>query len=440
MQVLAKRAWLPPHCEEFIQSRAAEYAQYDAAGLEAELSRLVEQNREIHEQECLNLNPGTNVMNPKAEALLAAGLGSRPSLGYPAEKYEMGLEAIEQIEIMATQLVCEIFNARYAEIRVASGSMANLYAFMSTCQPGDTIIVPSADIGGHVTHHRPGAAGLFGLEIHAAPIDSEHYTVDVEALRAQALKFKPTLITIGGSLNLFSHPIREIRQIADEVGAYLLFDAAHMSGMIAGRAWQQPLEEGAHLMTMSTYKSLGGPPSGLVVTNDAELAKRLDQIAYPGLTANYDAAKAASLAMSLLDWRLYGREYAATMATTAKALAQALAKESLPIFAIEKGATTSHQFAIEAHRFGGGQQAANLLRRANILSCGIGLPLAPVPGDVNGLRLGTPELVRWGMKAQDMPDVAKFIARVLIKREEPEAVARDVTRFKRRFNDLHFIR
>lgn len=440
MQLLTKRPWLPSHSEDFIQSRAAQYAQYDTDGLEAELIRLVLQNREIHEQQCINLNPGTNVMNPKAEALLAAGLGSRPSLGYPAEKYEMGLEAIEQIEIMATQLVCEIFNARYAEIRVASGAMANLYAFMSTCKPGDRIIVPSADIAGHVTHHMAGAAGLFGLEIHTAPIDAERYTVDINALRTQALELQPKLITIGGSLNLFPHPIQEIRQIADEVGAYLLFDAAHMSGMIAGRAWQQPLEDGAHLMTMSTYKSLGGPPSGVIVTNDAKLAHRLDQIAYPGLTANYDAAKAASLAMSLLDWKLYGREYAATMATTAKALALELAQEGLPIFAIEKGATISHQFAIEAHRFGGGQQAAKLLRRANILSCGIGLPLKPIPGDVNGLRFGTPEIVRWGMNAEDMGDLAILIARVLIKGEEPEAVGRDVTAFKAQFNALHFVR
>ena len=98
----------------------------------------------------------------------------------------------------------------------------------------------------------------------------------------------------------------------------MLFDAAHMSGMIAGRAWQQPLEEGAHVMTMSTYKSLGGPPSGLIVTNEAEIAQRLDAIAYPGLTANFDAAKSAALAMTLLDWKAHGRAYAAEMGATAQ--------------------------------------------------------------------------------------------------------------------------
>ncbi len=170
---------------------------------------------------------------------------------------------------------------------------------------------------------------------------------------------------------------------------------------------------------MSTYKSLGGPPSGLVLTNDAELAQRLDAITYPGLTANFDAAKAAALAITLLDRKVYGRAYAAAMVEVAQALAAALAHEGLPVYAAERGATVSHQFAVEALRFGGGQSMAKRLRRANILASGIGLPIAPVEGDMNGLRLGTPEIVRWGFTAADMPTVAGFIARALASDAEP---------------------
>lgn len=440
MQTLAKRSWVPTHSEHYIHSLAEQYAALNADALEAELNRLIDENRHIHERSCINLNPATNVMNPKAEAVLGRGLGSRPSLGYPGDKYEMGLEAIEKIEVIATQLACEVFNAQFAEIRVASGAMANLYAFMATCQPGSKIIAQSPDIGGHVTHHQPGAAGLFGLEIHTAPVDAASYTIDIEALRQQAHEVKPQLITVGGSLNLCPHPIREIRQIADEVGAYVLFDAAHLSGMIAGRAWQQPLEEGAHLMTMSTYKSLGGPPSGLIVTNEPELAQRLDQIAYPGLTANFDTAKSASLAITLLDWKVYGKAYAAQMAETANALAQELAIAQLPVFKTRDGYTQSHQLAIAAHPFGGGQQAAKLLRRANLLTSGIGLPLEPIDGDMNGLRLGTPEIVRWGMTATDMGELATLISRVLIQGEAPESVALDVLKLRQRFQTLHFMR
>jgi glycine hydroxymethyltransferase len=199
--------------------------------------------------------------------------------------------------------------------------------------------------------------------VHPAPVNPETYTVDIEALRELAQEVQPSLITIGSSLNLFPHPVTEIRQIADSVGAYVLFDAAHLSGLIAGGAWPHPLANGAHLMTMSTYKSLGGPPSGLVLTNDAGLAERLDKIAFPGLTANFDAAKSASLAMTLLDWKVYGRAYAAEMVATAQALAGALADLGIPVFAAGRGFTASHQFAVEAGRFGGGQRAAKLLRQ-----------------------------------------------------------------------------
>lgn len=440
MTALERRGWVPKASEDYVLRVAGEVAGTGADAVAERISALAAENKRIHEEDCVNLNPATNVMNAKAEALLSAGIGARPSLGYPGEKYEMGLEAIEQIEIIAAELAAEVFGAKYAEIRVPSGAIANLYAFMAVAKAGDCIIAPPPAIGGHVTHHGAGAAGLYGIVTHAAPVDASGYTVDVAALREQARRQKPKVISIGGSLNLFPHPIREIRAIADEVGAIVLFDAAHMSGMIAGHGWQQPLEEGAHLMTMSTYKSLGGPPSGLIVTNDAGLAEKLDAIAYPGLTANFDAAKSASLAVSLLDWKEHGRAYAAAMARTAKALAEALAKRQVPVYARDRGFTTSHQFAIEAAPYGGGQAAAKRLREVNILSCGIGLPLPEVAGDVNGLRLGTPEIVRFGMTEGDMPELAGFIAEGLNGSRPSDAIARDVTAFRQRFKTLHFMR
>lgn len=439
MPNLEFRRWVPEEAEAYIQAIAAETEQEASDSIETRLDGLMTENRTIHERDCVNLNPATNVMNPKAEAALSQGLGSRPSLGYPGDKYEMGLEAIEKIEVIAAELAAEIFDARFAEIRVASGALSNLYTFMATCQPGDAVIVPPAEIGGHVTHHGAGAAGLYGVEIHTAPVDAAGYSVDVEGLRQLARQVRPKLITLGGSLNLLPHPVAEVRTIADEVGARLLFDAAHLCGMIAGGSWPNPLHEGAHVMTMSTYKSLGGPAGGLIVTNDAALAERLDAIAFPGLTANFDAAKSAALALSLLDWREQGAAYAAAMVETADALARAMAAEGLPVFSTAKGFTRSHQFAIEAAAYGGGQAAAKRLRRANILTCGIGLPCDAVPGDMNGLRIGTPEIVRWGMTAADMPTLASLVARGL-KESAHEDLAAEVTAFRSRFSDLHFVR
>jgi glycine hydroxymethyltransferase len=439
MSQLAHRDWVPENCEQRVQELAARTRSATSDGVDLRIDELVAQNRQIHERDCFNLNPATNVMNPKAEAVLSAGIGSRPSLGYPGDKYEMGLEAIEEIEVIAAELCAEIFGARYAEIRVASGAMSNLYGFMATCRPGDAIIVPPGSVGGHVTHHTGGCAGLYGLDIHEAPVNADGYSVDIDGLATLAAKVKPKLITIGGSLNLFAHPVARIREIADSCGAKVLFDAAHQCGISAGKAWPNPLENGAHLMTMSTYKSLGGPAGGLIVTNDAQIAERLDAIAFPGMTANFDAAKSASLALTMLDWREFGEAYATAMVDLSQSLARALSDRGLPVFGAEHGFTRSHQFAIEAKSFGGGQAASKTLRKAGFLACGIGLPLEAVDGDMNGLRIGTPELVRWGVKPSDAERMAELIARGLSANRFDD-LAGEVAQWRSEFSDLHYIR
>ena len=241
MPALDTRNWVPAACEAYIQSVATDVAGADTDAVDAMIEALVRENQQIHDEDCINLNPATNVLNPKAEAVLARGLGSRPSLGYPGDKYEMGLEAIEKIEVIAAELAAEIFQAKFAEIRVGSGALANMYAYMATTRPGDAIIVPPSTIGGHVTHHKDGCAGLYGLDIHFAPVDADGFSVDLDGLRALAGRVRPKLITVGGSLNLFEHPVDGVRDIADSVGAKVMFDAAHQCGMIAGRVWKNPL-------------------------------------------------------------------------------------------------------------------------------------------------------------------------------------------------------
>jgi glycine hydroxymethyltransferase len=437
--MLDHRPWVPATCEMRVTDIANKTAAATTDRVAGRIAELVEENKRIHEQECFNLNPATNVMSPRAEAVLAEGLGSRPSLGYPGDKYEMGLEAIEEIEVIAAELAAEVFDAKFAEIRVPSGAISNLYAFMAICQLGDTIIAPPATVGGHVTHHRAGCAGLFGLNTVDAPVNADGYTVDVSALRKLAHEIKPSLITIGASLNLFEHPVAEVREIADEVGAKLMFDAAHQCGIIAGKAWADPLAEGAHVMTMSTYKSLGGPAGGLIVTNDAELAERLDSIAFPGMTANFDAAKSAALALTMLDWKDYGRDYAEEMIATAKVFAEVLDAAGVPVFAKARGFTQSHQFAVEAAKYGGGQTASKHLRQAGFLACGIGLPIDPVQGDLNGLRIGTPELVRWGVTRDNVEEIAKLVVQAL-NADDPTAIAPTVQALRAKYDRVRFVR
>jgi glycine hydroxymethyltransferase len=438
MQSLKTQTWATAASQELITRIASQVDTKAGADVQKWIEELAQENHRLHDIEGINLNPATNILNPRAEKLLSSGMGSRASLGHPGDKYETGLGAIEQIEIITQELACEVFGSTYAEFRVPSGAIANLYAFMATTEPHDTIIAPPASIGGHVTHHKGGSAGLYRLNTISAPVDQTGYTIDIDALRKLAHEVKPKLITVGGSLNLFHHPIAQVRAIADEVGAKVLFDAAHLCGMIAGKVWPQPLVEGAHLMTFSTYKSLGGPAGGLIVTNDDEIAQKLDAIAYPGLTANFDAAKTAALGITLQDWKSVGRDYAQMMVKTSQALAEHLQNLGVKIFAADKGFTTSHQFAILAAPYGGGQTAARRMGEAGLLACGIGLPIEQVEGDLNGLRIGTPEIVRIGMKVEDMKDLAGFIARSLDTNVEPKSIQREITEWRKQFSGVHY--
>src|SRR5262245_65576781 len=147
--MLSPRPWVPEAPERYMQSLAERVAGRSADDIERDLIAYVAENRAIHERDCVNLNPATNVMNPKAEALLAAGIGSRPSLGYPGDKYEMGLEGIEKIEVLAAELAAEVFGARYAEIRVGSGALTNLHVFIIAAHSGATSMPPQRVIATH---------------------------------------------------------------------------------------------------------------------------------------------------------------------------------------------------------------------------------------------------------------------------------------------------
>lgn len=404
---------------------------------------LLAASRATHLERCVNLNPATNVLHPSVAAMLGDDAGMRPSLGHPGEKYETGLAALEELEVLATDLARRLLHARHVDLRVPSGSVANLVAFRAACAPGDAVVVLPPALGGHVTHHAPGAPGILGLDVHHAPVDAAGHTVDLDRLAAMVRRVRPRLVSVGGSLNLLPHPVARIRAIADSVGAVVLYDAAHAIGMHVGDRWASPLGEGAHLLTSSTYKSLGGPPGGLVATNHDRLAERVDRLVHPGLSANFDLGRTAALAVTLGWWLTdAGPVYARAMQATAARLADALLEAEVPVHLVAAPdgtptATTSHQLALDARDHGGGTALAHRLEAANLLASAIGLPVTGDPADADaGLRLGTPELVRWGVGPQHADELASLLARA-ISADDPTSVAQDVTAFRARFPDLH---
>jgi glycine hydroxymethyltransferase len=432
---------LSPAAQAFTDLHRSKFGDLDLSSLDRELHRLVDTHERSMDYESVVLYAGTNMSNPRSRALLSSTLTNRPNLGHPGDTYNRGMDNASAIDVMCTELLKKLFNAQFVEHRVPSGSIANLYAFMATCKPGDNIIAFSDAAAGHVTHHRDGAAGLYHLTTHNAAFDTERMDIDVEGLRRQAQEIRPKLIIVAGSMCLHPYSVREVREIADEIGAYVLYDAAHMGGLIAGGAFQQPLAEGAHLMTGSTYKSFGGPASGMILTNSDVLAERLDDIAYPGLTANFDLAKTAAMCMAAMDQLEFGPAYAAACVANAQSLAHALHDAGVDVFAApQRGFTSSQHVALRAHQYGGGNAAAKRLEPANVLLSSIGLPGPEIPGEANGIRIGTQEVTRWGMGTTDMENIAAFVARVLVRNESSDSVRRDVVAFRQRFQELHFVR
>ncbi len=444
------RDWQTESAQSFSAEVFERLGSTDLSTFDARLFKLVDEQERLVNERCLNLYAGTNVPNPRAARLLGSSIGSRPNLGSPGDTYNRGMDAGSEISLLVDTLIGSLFGAAYVETRVPSGSIANQYVYLATCKPGDQVIAFSDAAAGHVTHHAAGAAGWLGLVTHEAAWDEVHMDVDLAKFAEQVERIRPRLIIVAGSMCLFPYAVTDIRRIADQVGAIVLYDAAHMGGMIAGGRFQNPLAEGAHVMTGSTYKSFGGPPSGMILTNDASIAERLDAIAYPGFTANFDLAKTAALGLAAIDLHTYGRAYADQCIANAQSLAMALYTEGVDVFAVPGRAghpdllggapfTVSHHVAIAAGEYGGGNAAAKVLEQTNILCSSIGLPLAPIAGEANGLRLGTQELTRWGLTETDMVHVAHLFADALLVRRNADAIAIDAAATKAQFSTVHFV-
>jgi glycine hydroxymethyltransferase len=389
---------------------------------------------------CLCFYAGTNTMSPMARAMLGSTMATRPSMGHPGDKYQPGVRFLEEVETLAIDACRRLFRARFAEVRLPSGSSANLSVFLALTKAGDRILALPEWAGGHPTHREEGMAGLHGLHICDVPFDPGQMQIDLEGLRRVAREVRPRLIIVGASLVLFPYPLAEVRAIADEVGALLMYDGAHLAGIIAGGQFQDPLAEGAHLLTSSTYKTLGGPPGGLVVTNDPEIARRLDAVAYPGMTANFDCARVAALGVAAAELLEFGAAYARDCLANARALALALAADGFEVVAAAQGFTRSHHIAVDVHGLGGGAPVARRLEGANIILSKFILPRdAGGPADrMSGLRLGLQEVTRRGVGADEMPRIARFLRRVVLEGEDPAVVGAEVRALRQRYGKVHY--
>ncbi|MFB7325570.1 DegT/DnrJ/EryC1/StrS family aminotransferase [Streptomyces sp. NPDC056190] len=364
--------------------------------------------------EGLVLYAGTNVLSPAVRAAHDGALSARPALGWPGGKLQTGVQEIEALEVIATTQVARAMRAAYAEIRFLTATMANLALYSAFTQPGDTIAVLAPEAGGHASHHAHATAGVRGLNVVHLPYSGTDLDVDARVLDVFLTTHRPKLILVGGSVTLFPHDLGVLREAADRIGALLAYDASHAAGLIAAGYVQDPLAEGAHVVTFSTYKTFAGPAGGAAVTNDPQLAEAISHAAYPVLSSNYDPARLGPLAIAAAEAAEQKPSWAALTITAAQHLAAHLAGHGYAVLAADRGYTRTHQVVIDATALGGGVGAITRLAVHGIYAGTCRLPWQLSGAPAQGIRLGTQEIIRRGADVATMPHVAAVIHHALI--------------------------
>jgi len=411
-----------------------------------DLLGLVDRHEDWVDKNCLNLYAASNILNAPTRRMLGSTIASRVAEGDVGGKfYQMGVEFLEELERVAIEGLKYLYGSDWAEPRVLSGTMANIGVELALTQPGDTIMSISLSSGSHTSHTSVGFPVFFGLNVVDIPFDGQKMDIDLDKFGdiLKSMKNKPKILILGGSLFVFKLPIKEVRNLLNRYSpeTILVFDAAHVDGLIVGGAYPNPLDDGASIISGSTYKSLGGPPGGFIVGNGEALYKKIKRSVYPGLTTCAHYNRIGALAVTCLGLIKHGKEYANQVVLNSRALGSALNKEGVQVVDKDGCFSDTHQVLVSLE----GQdvtapEIGRKLADANIITSPQLLPSEP-RGNVRnpkGIRLGTQELTRLGMKEPDMETVAGFMADVMVKNRNSLEVASEVSEFRARFEGPYF--
>ena len=411
------------------------------------------QSLEKHNQwfnDSIPLIASENIPSPAVREAIISDFGNRYAEGWPGERVYAGCTHIDEVEIQCMDLAKKLFGAEFADVRPTSGVVANLAIYSAFSNPGDVMIAPSIPAGGHISHGKKehsGTAGLVhGLDIEFFAFDSEEMNLDVDKTKAKVEDLKsqnrlPKIAMFGGSVFLFPHPVKELADFLKGYDIHINYDAAHVAGLIAGGEFQDPLREGVDTMTMSTHKTLFGPQGGLVLAfeKNAEVIKKA---MFPGLTSSHHIHHMAGKAVAFAEALEFGKDYAAQTIKNAKALAEELNNLGFKVLGEKKGFTQSHQTVVNVLDYGDGGKIEADLEKANII-----VNRQLVPGDLKakrnymqpgGIRLGSSEVTRLGMKESDMQQIASLIKNVVIDNKDVKEVASQVLDFRKNFQKTQY--
>ncbi len=385
---------------------------------------------------CINLIAANNVLSPSARMALASRLADKPISGTLGSRHHMGGRYVDQIESCVVELARELFRVTTVEYRPMSGNLANAISIYGLVRPGETVCTLPAGAPCHQSHRVPCAH--LGARVVEMPFDYRDLDVDLEGLRRVARAERPRLIMLGTQQMLFPYSLRAIRSIADEVGALVLYDGAHPLGLIAGGQFQDPLGEGAHLLTGSTQKTLPGPIGGLVITRDEALGNAIAEAASQ-LFSNYHNNRVLSLGITLAEMVAFARPYADACVANAQALARALTAEGIRLLGEHKGYTRSNQLIVDVSEVGDARPLAHAWEVANLMTTLVRVPSPSAQSHQppNGLRIGVQEVTRLGMGAVEMKTIARLMGMVT-RGESPGKVAKETMELACRFQQVRY--
>ena len=391
-----------------------------------------------------------NVPSPAVREAIISDFGNRYAEGWPGERVYAGCTYIDEVEVQCMDLAKRLFKAEFADVRPISGVVANLAIYSAFSNPGDVMIAPSIPAGGHISHGKKehsGTAGLVhGLEIEFFAFDPEEMNIDVEKTKAKIQELDkqgklPKIAMFGGSVFLFPHPVKELADFLKGYNMHINYDAAHVAGLIAGGQFQDPLREGVDTMTMSTHKTLFGPQGGLVLAFEKD-ADAIKKATFPGLTSSHHIHHMAGKAVTFAEALEFGKEYASQTIKNAKSLAAELDNLGFKVLGEKMGYTNSHQTVVNVLDYGDGGKIEADLEKANII-----VNRQLIPGDLKakrnymspgGIRLGTSEITRLGMKESEMQQIASLIKQVIIDKKDPKEITSQVIDFRKNYQKTEY--
>ncbi len=372
--------------------------------------------------------PSTAVRGVQNSDFMGRYAEGHPNEGEQVNRYYQGTRYIDEIERMAHSEIIDLFNARQADVRPISGNAANTAIVLGLLRGGDTVIANSTDAGGHISHGPVGVlgrriqnrgqslklGGQHSINLHYLPLTEDHYHIDAQKTIELVDSLSPQLVVMGKSLFLFPEPVEEVAAFCKTKDIPLLYDGAHVLGLIAGGQFQDPLHEGATWLTGSTHKTFPGPQRGVILGNmDPETEKKYwpaaDRGVFPGSSSNHHLYSLPALLVATREMKRYGREYAAQIVRNAQALARSLDELGTPVEAREFGYTKSHMIAVKVAQWGTGVEVAKRLEANDIIVNYNMLPGDTDPRNPSGLRIGVLEMTRFGMDEHAMGELAQLI-------------------------------